>query len=342
MANTEAETHEASSPRDEAELVKVLGEMTAGLEEVRSKLVPFLEKVKEGEYNSRNGLSYLESKHLLLMFYCQSIVFYILLKANGRSVENHPVIARLIEIRLFLEKIRPIDKKLNYQIEKLLKLASGVSSGAGDNEPATVPDDLLYKPNPDMLVAKIDESNMGKDAIYRPPMIAPMVMDDERISRDKKSELRAQKDALRKASRSGLIKDLATQLEGRPEEIKEFIGHESKEMTRELSRLQARAQQEENLFARVPLSKVDKKRLKHLKRSRSGLMGMLDDFDDDISYLVDMEEKKHSRVSSHEPNLPNLQVNGHLRNPKKTTSFKKQKGFPSRGSKDFKGAKRRK
>lgn len=63
-----------------------------------------LPQVNEGEFHTKNGLSYLESKHLLLLFYCQSIVFYILLKANGRSVENHPVIARLIEIRLFLEK----------------------------------------------------------------------------------------------------------------------------------------------------------------------------------------------------------------------------------------------
>ncbi|MCO5569275.1 hypothetical protein L7F22_022987 [Adiantum nelumboides] len=315
--------------------------MTAGLEEVQRKLVPFLEKVKKGESNSNNGLSYLDSKQLLLMFYCQSLVFYILLKANGRSVVNHPVVARLIEIRLYLEKIRPIDKKLHYQIEKLLKLATGVSGGA-DNERATVPDDLLYKPNPDMLAAKIDENNMGKDAIYRPPMIAPTIMDDERIPRDKKFEFRARKDALRKASRSSLVKEIASELEGRPEEIKEFIGHESKEMTRELSRLEARAQQEENLFARVPLSRVEKKKLKHLKRSRNGLMGMLDDFDDDISYLVNMEENKRGGTSSREPDSSTAQVNEQWRNPKRTTTFKKQKGLSVQGSKSFKSFKRRK
>lgn len=57
-------------------------------------------------------------------------------------------------------QVRPIDKKLHYQIEKLLKMASGVSGGAGGNEPAAIPDDLLYKPNPDMLVSKIDENNL--------------------------------------------------------------------------------------------------------------------------------------------------------------------------------------
>lgn len=62
-------------------------------------------------------------------------------------------------------------------------------------------------------------SKQGKDAIYRPPMIAPMAMDEERILKNRKSESRAQKDALRKASRSTLIKDLANDLEGRPEEV---------------------------------------------------------------------------------------------------------------------------
>ncbi|KAH7278926.1 hypothetical protein KP509_38G064600 [Ceratopteris richardii] len=311
--------------------------MTASLEEIQSKVTPFMEKVKAGEYNTKNGLSYLDAKHLLLLFYCQSVAFYILLKANGRSVKDHPVIARLIEIRLFLEKIRPIDKKLQYQIEKLLRLASGAYSGT-DNEPgAAVPDDLLYKPNPDMLVTKIDESSMSKDDIYRPPMFAPVAMDEEKISKDKRSEMRARKDALRKASRSSLVKELASELEGRPEEIREFVGHESKEMSRELARLEARARQEEDLFARVPLSKMEKKRIKHLKKSRNGLMGMLDDFDDDISYLVNAEESKHGGVLSHEPHSSISQADIHLRKPKKTTKFKK-----AGGNMKFKSGKARK
>lgn len=332
--------------RDAPELVRILLEMTSGLGEIRNKLSPFLAKVKEGEFSTKNGISYLETKHLLLMFYCQCIIFFILLKAKGRSVQNHPVIARLIEIRMFLEKIRPIDKKLQYQVEKLLKMATGPFGAAGGDEMAGPPDDLLYKPNPDMLVSKIDENAMGKDAIYHPPMIAPMAMDEERILKNRTSESRVHKEALRKASRSSLIKELANELEGRPEEIKEFVGSESKEMTRELSRLEARAQQEENLFARVPLSRVERKKLKHLKRSRNGLMGMLDDFDDDIANLVDMEENKHIGVSSREPDPPFLQVGAQLRNPKKTTQFKRQKGVEfnkaPKGNKNFKRAKQRK
>lgn len=51
-------------------------------------------------------------------------------KSNaGKSIERDPSIDRLIEIRTVLEKIRPIDYKLRYQIDKLVKTAiTGVTN----------------------------------------------------------------------------------------------------------------------------------------------------------------------------------------------------------------------
>ena len=59
-------------------------------------------QVREGQLATAEGVSYLEAKHLLLLHYCTSIVFYLLLKAEGRPVRDHPVIARLVEIRAYL------------------------------------------------------------------------------------------------------------------------------------------------------------------------------------------------------------------------------------------------
>jgi len=80
-------------------------------------------QVRGGNLATAEGVSYLEAKHLLLLHYCINIVFYLLLKAEGRPVRDHPVIARLLELRAYLEKIRPIDKKLQYQMDKLLMAA---------------------------------------------------------------------------------------------------------------------------------------------------------------------------------------------------------------------------
>eukprot|EP00249_Psilotum_nudum_P015663 c25455_g1_i3 orf=438-1466(-) len=277
---------------DRLQLVGLLTELREGLDELRNKMEPLQKKVKEGCYATKDGISYLEAKHMLLLCYCQSIVFYILLKAEGRSVRDHPVISRFIEIRLFLEKIRPIDKKLRYQIDKLLKLAKGtplITEENGSGLAFESKNGLRYKPNPDMLVPKVDPHAVETGGVYRPPLIAPTAMAEEK-TRNRKLKSWEEKVSLQRASRSAFIKELANELEGRPEEVKEIIGTESKEVLREKERLEARAWQEEQLFTRVPLTKSEKQKLKHLKRSRNGLMGMLDDFDDDIADLVGMED----------------------------------------------------
>jgi hypothetical protein len=54
-------------------------------------------------------------------------------------------------------------------------------------------------------------------------------------------------------------------------QVREVVGAtESKAMQRDRARLEARAQEEEELFARVPLSRVDRKKVKQLKQARNG------------------------------------------------------------------------
>lgn len=52
--------------------------------------------------------------------------------------------------------------------------------------------------------------------------------------------------------------------------MREALGTETKEMLRDLARLEKRAEQEEELFARVPLNRDERRKVKNLKKGRSG------------------------------------------------------------------------
>lgn len=105
---------------DAPELVGLTTELQDNLNELRTKVAPLLEKVRGRKGATEEGLNYLELKHMLLLSYCQAIVFYLLLKAEGQSVKDHPVVGRLVDLKLSLERLRPIEEKLQKQIEKLL------------------------------------------------------------------------------------------------------------------------------------------------------------------------------------------------------------------------------
>jgi U3 small nucleolar RNA-associated protein 3 len=124
--------------RDAPELQNLLGDLAASFEAVQTKTTPLLKELRSGGLGTSEGLSYLETKHTLLLMYCVHSLFYVMLKLEGRPVKNHPVMTRLVETKAFLEKLRPIDKRLKPQIEKLLRAAE-VAARGGVAQPTGAP-----------------------------------------------------------------------------------------------------------------------------------------------------------------------------------------------------------
>ena len=97
-------------------------------------------------------VDYLECKQQILLAYCQNLMFYLMLKAHGRSVKDHPVMDQMLELRYVMEKMRPLDAKLQHQIDRLVNLST---SGASSQEFKQA----LLRPNPAALLGKDDDED---------------------------------------------------------------------------------------------------------------------------------------------------------------------------------------
>lgn len=291
------EARAAAVRQDALELNALVAELRSVLGEVRGRLGPLLHEVRSGEVATAEGVSYLEAKHTLLVHYAASIVFYLLLKAEGRPVKDHPVIARLVEIRAYLEKVRPVDKRLHYQIEKLLAAAqrAGVSDEFGDiavdtvGAPGAAGDAAGHGPRPDALLVSDQRAVEGEGGAYRPPRINPISMDmEEDRARDAGKERRRAAATARRAARSSLVQELAAELTDAPEvqDTGAPLGMDTVIALRERQRLAARDEEEEDLMIRVPLSRDERKRLKAQKRAGLSGKALLDDFADEVTDLI--------------------------------------------------------
>ncbi|KAK3338054.1 Sas10/Utp3/C1D family-domain-containing protein [Neurospora tetraspora] len=182
----------------------------------------------------KDGISLLDVKNELLLSYLQNLVFLILLKlrqartgaqkkksgdddgeSNDQDLDDL-VVKKLVELRLYLEKgVRPLEDKLRYQIDKVLRAADDAERSAkqaeaaakaaeqqpdseseaaesGDEEEAAPSgqklSDLQFRPNISSFVrgsgapGSEDKPKIGvgkstdANGVYRPPRIAPTVM----------------------------------------------------------------------------------------------------------------------------------------------------------------------
>jgi U3 small nucleolar ribonucleoprotein protein LCP5 len=89
--------------------------------DLKSQILTFKKRIEDGEWTTSQGISLLEVKYHILLEYITSLVGIIRLKLNGLSIENHPLIDNLIRNRVTLEKMKPIEQKLKYQIDKLVR-----------------------------------------------------------------------------------------------------------------------------------------------------------------------------------------------------------------------------
>lgn len=251
---------------DLPQAVKLLNEMNTNVQQVSQLVDNMLVRVKSGELSTDKGLSFLEMKYQMLLSYLINLTYIVLRKSSGEKIDSDPAIDRLIEIRTVLEKIRPIDSKLKYQIDKLVKTAVG--GGATEDDPQS------YHANPANLVSKIDNSEdessglsddgedkkdkSNKSHIYVPPKLAAVHFDahTSRVDSERKSKEKSRNEILN----ASIMRELREEYSEAPLEVS--TGNHVKQSISKLE--QEKTEYEEKYLTRLPVTKAEKNRRKKL------------------------------------------------------------------------------
>ena len=286
--------------RDAPELPPLLEDFAAKARELKEQLLPVIEKVQKEREAFRgsadeHGLSYLEMKLHVLLNYCTNLGFYLVMKASGQSIVGHPVVDHLLQLRTTMEKMKPLDAKLKYQIDKLLKLA--VTGGEGVGAAA---DALSYRPNMGDLSGSDENDGSSSDDngpapphgpsssaasdVYVPPKrTAVQYFEDETLSGKAKREDERRQRRLRQST---MLTELAQEFSDKPEEIREERTGDAR-----LDRLEAeRTRFEEEYMTRLTVTKDLKKKRKAAER-RKGMVGGIGKFEDfdEIDAMINEE-----------------------------------------------------
>jgi len=99
-------------------LVKEVKEIILRL---RIKLGELIESSSEVSYSA--SISFIKIRIEALMDLSRYLALLALMKVNGDSIEGHPIIAKIVFLKTFLTKLKPMNKKLEYQIGKMIRKA---------------------------------------------------------------------------------------------------------------------------------------------------------------------------------------------------------------------------
>ncbi|KAI9296082.1 hypothetical protein K502DRAFT_302852 [Neoconidiobolus thromboides FSU 785] len=291
----------------------VINQMNTLINQVNDKANSTFNEQSHNVLFEGEGISLLDIKNELILDYITNLAFFTLLKLNGEQIDEHPCLLNLVKARTYLEKIKPLELKLKYQIDKLIR-AFTLGTDNDQEETNLVKDPLKYKPNPENLIAAKDndeEDKDNEDGVYKAPKIAPVPFDDRPMSSKAEREQNRMKE---RAARSRLMQDLANDFDDRPEEQKIIGSYIEKDLDPELAE---RANYEEENFVRLQTSKKHERKLKNLQKGliQNELLD-LDDFHG-VSSLQKLDEQSTSNnILSRIKNKRNNEENDESMNQK--------------------------
>uniref|UniRef100_A0A8D9BE72 Neuroguidin n=2 Tax=Cacopsylla melanoneura TaxID=428564 RepID=A0A8D9BE72_9HEMI len=268
VTKVETTTEPSQLPDEEKQKTDIVKQMRSLLstinsacKEANTSLDSLVKKVDQQEVNVRNGISILDVKYQSKLMYLTNIAYLVMKRLHGQQISRDEAIERLVELRTVLERIRPLEQKLKYHIDKYIKIAT-----RGETDPN---DPTSFKANPDMMNDASDEEEEeegkkkkkknkededGKKGIYKPPRLMSVQYDGDETRNEKQA--RSLERARKRALSSNLMQELKEEYLDRPMEYSHSSSNTLKNVISQ--REQERQDYEETYFTRLPLEKKKK------------------------------------------------------------------------------------
>lgn len=234
--------------------------------------------------NINHGISYLDSKNLMLGLYMKRILNFCSDKIKGKFDEKN--IKKLVNLKVTQEKMKIIDTKIESQLNKYQRIAQG------EQEEAT------FKPNlanivddEDNIIEETDDKKkkFKSESTYKPGKLHIDFMESNEDTKKRKKNIEKAKESIRNST---YFKELNNELSERPEEIGDDF-HETHE---------GKYMKEVDNYEREYMTNVfiNKKTIKQL-RKKDRKEDNIDNFAQEAKLLSsildnDNNEKKNSRV----------------------------------------------
>lgn len=109
--------------KDSPEFKGLVDELNVKIEESYNELEPIIEELKSKNVPATHPIcSFIRLKNQLHLTYATNITFYLLLKASQKSIKNHPILKRLVQLRELLGKLdEKYEEHIRPEVERLLE-----------------------------------------------------------------------------------------------------------------------------------------------------------------------------------------------------------------------------
>lgn len=208
---------------------------------------------------SANGVTLLQVRNHCLLEYLEQLASFGAAKASGGPVSD--AISELVFNKCVLEKIKPLEHKMKYQLEKYKDMEKNSQAVLRAN-PTSMLDDTK-KQHSDGLVA----------AQYQPPQIMANMY--PKTFEDQQKEARFARSSKAHAKKSVLMEEVVAEMRDAPMEAGRRAA-ENRRVKAFLKKMKETEELEEEMMQRIPLSKKDKQMMKQIEQMQTGYGSIMD------------------------------------------------------------------